>query len=71
VLKGLNLSNIEISIKYYIVNIENDISIKDIVATTTDDKIKISWKLKNTYQQDIIVNEPFTYIVKFKVIEIV
>ncbi|XP_060850877.1 uncharacterized protein LOC132929506 isoform X2 [Rhopalosiphum padi] len=45
---------------------KNDVSIKDIVATTTDDKIKISWKLKNTYQQDIIVNEPFTYIVKFK-----
>lgn len=45
---------------------KNDVSIKDIIATTDDDKIKIFWKLKNVYQQDTIVNEPFTYVVKFK-----
>lgn len=61
-----------ISIQYYILIIENDVIIKDIVATTTDNKIKISWKLVNAYQHDqIVVNAPFTYVVRFKVIEIV
>uniref|UniRef100_A0A2H8TRV2 Tyrosine-protein kinase receptor Tie-1 n=1 Tax=Melanaphis sacchari TaxID=742174 RepID=A0A2H8TRV2_9HEMI len=45
---------------------KNDVSIKDLVATTTDDKIKISWKLKNVYEQHTIVHEPFTYIIRFK-----
>ncbi|KAL4084644.1 hypothetical protein QTP88_027571 [Uroleucon formosanum] len=46
---------------------KNDVIIKDIVATTIDNNIKISWKLVNAYQQDtIVVNAPFTYVVKFK-----
>jgi len=61
-----------ISIQFYILIIENDVIIKDIVATTTDNQIKISWKLVNAYQHDtIVVNAPFTYVVRFKVMEIV
>lgn len=45
----------------------NDVIIKDLVATSIDNTIKISWKLENANQQDtIVVNEPFTYVVRYK-----
>jgi len=51
--------------------IGNDVSIKDIVVTTYNKTIKISWKLGNAYRYDATVNEPVKCVFSYKVISLV
>ncbi|XP_016657825.1 uncharacterized protein LOC100161662 isoform X1 [Acyrthosiphon pisum] len=45
---------------------ENDVSIKDIVVTTYNKTIKISWKLGNAYRYDATVNKPIKCVLRYK-----
>lgn len=51
-------------------NLDDDIKITNITASTvySSSSIYVSWSIENNILKNSIINEPYTYIVKYKVI---
>jgi len=52
----------------FILNIENDVQIKNISTKNENGKIKVNWILVNSHQKYTTVDKPVTTTIKYKVI---